>query len=244
MGIVELHRIASSSNEDADHHDVSHVLAGLLEAALLAQEEWKLCQQLAGPRGRSRKEKRWNEEQDDRARLLEKSIRSLQQKQARAAQQLQEALRGDEGRPALEHNKYNSNPQSGPEEEGDHDLSSPKEKTEASLLITSLLLPMSWELATDPTGRFVCEKLLEFGGPEARRRFLGSEGLRDRIAELAMHPQGCHVLQVAFQVLGKRSGSMTEEDTDVQHTLVEQLNGHVPACVESPNGNHVIQETS
>jgi pumilio RNA-binding family len=83
---------------------------------------------------------------------------------------------------------------------------------------------------------------MKLSDPEVRRRLV-LEGLlgpgpgrvasvEARVLQFALNTHGCHVLQSIFDLA----------ETGVRITVAEKLRGNILACIENPNGNHVIQK--
>eukprot|EP00450_Noctiluca_scintillans_P035089 CAMPEP_0194542332 /NCGR_PEP_ID=MMETSP0253-20130528/83822_1 /TAXON_ID=2966 /ORGANISM="Noctiluca scintillans" /LENGTH=339 /DNA_ID=CAMNT_0039388947 /DNA_START=161 /DNA_END=1180 /DNA_ORIENTATION=- len=71
--------------------------------------------------------------------------------------------------------------------------------------------------------------LLESGGKDREAALDAIEG---RVVELSFNELGCRVVQLAISVCG----------THASNVLVQELRGHVCACIGSPSANYVIQK--
>ena len=81
-------------------------------------------------------------------------------------------------------------------------------------------------------GQAYCAELsaqLEAGG-EARHAALAA--IRGRVVDFSFDALACRVVQLAISVASR----------SVAAPLVEELRGHIPACIESPAANYVIQK--
>lgn len=74
------------------------------------------------------------------------------------------------------------------------------------------------------------KKDLEDGDDAERDAVL--DRLKGNILEMAFHPDGCRIVQLAFRVGNSEKASQ----------LVEELHGNVRILIASPHGNHVVQK--
>jgi len=99
-------------------------------------------------------------------------------------------------------------------------------ESEESPCMTVMPIPHS------AVGQAHCAELsaqLEAGG-EARHAALAA--VRGRVVDFSFDALACRVVQLAISVASR----------SVAAPLVEELRGHIPACIESPAANYVIQK--
>lgn len=92
------------------------------------------------------------------------------------------------------------------------------------------VIPEAKQLATDPFGNYVVQKVAEACSPTDRSLLFIQ--LKGDLHALSIHTYGCRVVQ-----------KLIERSTQTERqSVARELEGHVVRCVEDQNGNHVIQK--